>query len=168
MTHPERGGFDNPDFGLALGLAWGLAAMNAQNQANAEYNAIRQGYMSQGYTAEQATELTDLYFQPIWTRNAMVFAHRRRVGWAWATTIWGLVTAMAVVHPAAGVTVAGLVGGTCWPFSWPAPCTRFSATTHCSRRSWPPASPHSRTPPGPPRARAGCHEGLLAGGRRRR
>ena len=110
MSDQHHSVFDDSNFGLALGLAWGIGAMNAQNQANAEYNSIRQGYMAQGFTAPQATELTNQYFRPIWTRAAMVSARRRRTGWGWATGIWGFITLVAIVSPASDMSVGALVG----------------------------------------------------------
>lgn len=76
------------DFGIALGLAIGLRQMNAANQANAEYNSIRQGYMTQGFGVEQATALTNFYYAPIHRRNAINY--RRTKAYGWSAVAWYL------------------------------------------------------------------------------
>ena len=58
------------DLPFLMGAAMAINDINAQNQANAEYNAVMQGYMSQGYTAEQAKMLTDEHFRPQWVEAA--------------------------------------------------------------------------------------------------
>lgn len=91
MSHDQ--GFDH-DFGLAIGFAIGLSQMNAANQANAEYNSIRQGYMTQGFGVEQATALTDFYYAPIYRRNAINY--RRTKAYGWTAILWYLSAAFLI------------------------------------------------------------------------
>lgn len=107
--------FLGPDFGAILGLGIVMQQWHQDAMASARYNSIMQGYMSQGYTAEQATMLTDEHFRPQ-RLQAAIQALDKRIGWS---VLWlllggcGFVGALVVlfVAPASGLVDMALTAG---------------------------------------------------------
>lgn len=104
------------DLPFITGAAMAINDINAQNQANANYNAVMQGYMSQGYAAEQARAMADEYFRPQW----ILAQARRERGWMWWCVVgslffvWGSGIGFDTQDPGFGVFCMFLAGGLAW------------------------------------------------------